>query len=74
MLFRHMEASPMAIATRAGETLAAAIERGKAIRVRERERRRLETALQRECQFNRKVEINARLRQCAEELVNLQGL
>jgi len=68
MLLRHMQASPLAIATRAGETLAAAIERGKAIRGYEREIRRLEAALRRESQFNRKVEINARLRQ-AHELI-----
>ena len=58
MLLRHMQASPLAIVTRAGETLAAAIERGKAIRGYGREIRRLEAALRRESQFNRKVEIN----------------
>jgi hypothetical protein len=68
MLLRHMQASPLAIATHAGETLAAAIERGKAIRGYGREIRRLEAALRRESQFNRKVEINARLRQ-AHELI-----
>ena len=67
MLLRHMEASPLAIASRAGRTVAEAVERCKAIRGRQRERRRLEAALRRERQFNRKVEINARLRQCASE-------
>lgn len=72
MLFRHMEASPLAIGTRAGETIADAVERGKAIRARQRERRRLEAALRRERQFNRKVEINAALRRCQEDLAELE--
>jgi hypothetical protein len=72
MLLRHMQASPLAIATRAGETLAAAIERGKAIRGYEREIRRLEAALRRKSQFNRKVEINSKLRQCTAALELLQ--
>jgi hypothetical protein len=72
MLLRHMQASPLAIATRAGETLAAAIERGKTIRGYEREIRRLEAALRRESQFNRKVEINARLRQTHELIAAAQ--
>ena len=67
-----MQASPLAIATRVGETLAAAIERGKAIRGYEREIRRLEAALRRESQFNRKVEINAQLRQANQLLSYLQ--
>ncbi len=72
MLFRHIEASPLAITFRAGESIAEAVERSNAIRVRQREWRRLESALRRENQFNRKIEINARLRQCTEELVKLQ--
>ena len=72
MLLRHMQASPLAITTRAGETLAAAIERGKAIRGYEREIRRLEAALRRERQFNRKVELNAQLRQADQLLSSLQ--
>lgn len=72
MLLRHMQASPLAIATRAGEPLAAAIERGKAVRGYEREIRRLEVALRRESQFNRKVELNAQLRQANQLLSYLQ--
>lgn len=68
MLFRHMEASPLAITSRAGESVADAVERCKSIRSYEREIRRLEAALRRERQFNRKVEINARLRK-AQKLV-----
>lgn len=72
MLFRHIEASPMAISSRSGESVAEAVERCKAIRARQRERRRLEAALRRERQFNRKVEINAALRRCQDDLAALE--
>lgn len=72
MVFRHMEASPLAIAARSGESVAEALERCKAVRARQRERRRLEAALRRERQFNRKVEINGMLRKCSEELARLE--
>jgi Domain of unknown function (DUF4391) len=71
MLFRHMEGSPLAIGSRAGETIADAVERCKAIRTRQREQRRLKAALRREHQFNRKVGINAALRRCEVELSKL---
>ena len=71
MLLRHMEASALGIAPRAGEPLATVIERGKAIRAQRREIRRLEAALRRENQFNRKVEINAALRQSLATLAAL---
>lgn len=72
MLLKHMSASPLAIPSRPGESIADAVQRVKAIRAVQRERRRLETALRRELQFNRKVEINAGLRKCVEELASLQ--
>ena len=72
MLFKHMEASPQAITLRAGESLSEAIERGKRIRVLQRELRRMEMALRREIQFNRKVEINAQLRERKAELESLE--
>jgi len=72
ILFRHMEASPLAISTRTGENIADAVERCKAIRTRQRERRRLEAALRRERQFNRKIEINSKLRECTTALELLQ--
>jgi hypothetical protein len=72
MLIRHMEASPLAIVARAGEPVAETVERCKAIRNTQRERRRLEAALRRELQFNRKVEINRMLRECSEELARLE--
>jgi hypothetical protein len=72
MLFRHMEASPLAVSSRAGESVAEAVDRCKRIRVLQREVRRQEAALRRESQFNRKVEINARLRQANQLLSSLQ--
>lgn len=72
MLFRHMEASPLAVVFRAGESIAEAVERCKAIRTAHREHRRLEAALHREQQFNRKVEINRMLRESSKELERLE--
>jgi hypothetical protein len=72
MLRRHMVASPLALSSRAGETLPEAIERGIRIRAKRRERQRLEVRLKQEIQFNRKVEINAALRQCCTELAELE--
>jgi hypothetical protein len=72
MLFRHMEASPLAVSSRAGESVAEAVERCKRIRVLQREVRRQEAALRRESQFNRKVEINAALRQVEQALDQLK--
>lgn len=73
MLLRHILASPLALAPRAGESLAEVIERGKTIRARQRECRRLNAALRRESQFNRKVEINAALRERKNELSELMA-
>jgi len=70
MLREHMAASPLALRSRAGEMLAEMVERGNRIRTKRRERQRLETRLKHEVQFNRKVEINAALRQCCRELAN----
>lgn len=73
MLREHMVASQLALRSRAGETLAETVDRGNRIRIKRRERQRLETRLKREIQFNRKVEINAALRQCRTELADLEG-
>ena len=72
MLLRYIQASPLAIAPRAGESLAEMVERGRSIRAYQRECHRLEAALRREPQFNRKVEINRVLRQCLENLASLK--
>ena len=72
MLRQHMLASPLALASRAGETLAETVERGNQIRTKRRECQKLETRLRQEMQFNRKVEINAALRQSRAELASLE--
>jgi hypothetical protein len=67
ILRRHMAVPP-----RPGEALKDHIERVKQIRNQEKEYRRLESRLRREVQFNRKVELNARLRLQEIELAQLQ--
>lgn len=73
MLRQHMLASPFGLRPRPGEPLAAIVERGNIIRLKRRECQKLEVKLKKEVQFNRKVEINAALRQCLEELGALQS-
>jgi hypothetical protein len=69
MLHKHMLAA--GLSPRHGETLAETAERGNRIRAKQLACQRLETALKREDQFNRKVEINSQLRQALEELQEL---
>ena len=68
MLRQHMLDSSLGLHSRAGESLAQTVNRGSQIRVLRRECQRLETALRKEIQFNRKVAINCQLRKCQEEL------
>ena len=56
---------------RAGETLKAQVERLGQIRSKQNECRKMEARLQKEQQFNRKVELNAQLRHLKLELANL---
>lgn len=72
MLYRHMLASGLTLQPRPGETLEDTAERGSRIRAQMVACRRLESKLRREDQFNRKVEINAELRQACELLADLQ--
>lgn len=72
MLRAHMLASPFALKPRGGETLPETVERGNHIRAKRRECKQLEAKLRKEAQFNRKVEINARLRECQGELEELE--
>jgi hypothetical protein len=72
MLRQHMLASPLALCSRAGETLTETVERGNQIRIKCRECQKLEMKLKKELQFNRKVEINAALRQSRAELAGLE--
>ena len=73
MLARYMEASPLGLRPRNGESLAETVGRGNQIRAKLRERRRLEALLRKESQFNRKVDLNAALRQCRAELEALEN-
>jgi hypothetical protein len=66
MLRRLMPEPP-----RAGETLKEQVERQVQIRSAQAECRKMEARLQKEKQFNRKVEINAQLRQLRAELEGL---
>lgn len=72
ILQRHMLASSLGLRPRAGETLEETAERGARIRTQVLAVQRLESRLRREIQFNRKVEINAELRQAREILAELQ--
>lgn len=69
LLHRHMLAA--GLRPRAGESLAEAAERGGQIRAQELVCQRLEARLRREDQFNRKVELNAELRQTRKALQEL---
>jgi len=66
---RHIPLPP-----RAGESLAEHVARFRAIEAKNRERQQLEVKLEREKQFNRKVEMNAALRSVSHDLENLKKL
>ena len=72
MLRQHIAASPFAPRSRAGEPLDATVERVAKIRGKLRECKQLESKLRKEIQFNRKVEINAELRDARALLSQLQ--
>ena len=73
MLRAHMLGSPFSLRPRVGEALSDAVERGSRIRAKRRECKQLEAKLRKEPQFNRKVEINAQLRGCQAELIELEA-
>jgi hypothetical protein len=72
MLRQHIAASPFALPSRSGEALEETVERVAKIRGKRRECKQLESKLRKEIQFNRKVEINAELRQRQAELAQLE--
>ncbi len=72
MLRAHMRASPLGLIPRTSETLLEMVQRGNQIRAIRRECQKLELKLKREIQFNRKVEINAMLRQRMAKLTDLE--
>ena len=67
-LYAHLLTSLMPFPARPGEDLQACVERMEQIRSTQRELDKCETRLRKEKQFNRKVAINAQLRQLKNEL------
>ena len=67
-LYEHLLASLMPFPSRNGERLQQRVERMSTIRFKQREMEKCESRLRKEKQFNRKVEINAELRELKREL------
>jgi hypothetical protein len=72
MLRAHMLASPFALRPRVGESLPDTVERGSRIRSQQLVCKKLEVRLRKEDQFNRKIEINADLRDACTLLEQLR--
>ena len=72
-LYGHLLMPLMPYPARPDEGLQARVERMELIRLKQRELERCEARLRKERQFNRKVEINAALRQLRSELEDLVG-
>lgn len=70
-LYEQMLIAYIDLPARAGESLAQLVERVDAVRKCRREIQLLEAKLSKEKQFNRKVELNARIRELATELAAL---
>lgn len=70
-LYEEMLRRVLPLTRRNGESLAEQVERSVRLRAKERERCDLEARLLRECQFNRKVEINAAIRAAKTQLKQL---
>jgi hypothetical protein len=68
MLYEQLLAPMIPFTARAGERLGQRLERVSLIRAKQREVERCQSRLQKEKQFNRKVEINAELRILKQEL------
>lgn len=73
-LYEHLIHRHLPLPPRAGETLRDHVARHMAIQAKEKECERLEGRLNREKQFNRKVEMNAALRTLRQELATLASL
>jgi len=73
-LYARLLAPLLPFPARPGEGLQACVERMEQIRSRQRELDKCEAYLRKEKQFNRKVAINAKLRQLKNELENLKQL
>ena len=70
-LYEHIVRQHIPLTPRAEESLADHVARFQAIEAKQRERQQLEARLEREKQFNRKVELNAGLRSVTAELASL---
>lgn len=70
-LYEQLLHALMPLPPRAGETLSTQVERLGQIRTKQREADKMTVRLQKEKQFNRKVEINAQLRDLKNELKQL---
>ncbi|PTY00564.1 DUF4391 domain-containing protein [Spartobacteria bacterium LR76] len=73
-LYEHIVRRHIPLPPRAGESLANHVARFHATQAKRREQQQLEARLEREKQFNRKVELNAALRSVSHELENLKQL
>lgn len=72
-LYEQMLRTLMPLPVRPGEPLKAQVERIERIRIKESECRKMEASLNKEKQFNRKVELNAILRTLKNELQSLSA-
>ena len=72
-LYEEMLRELMPVAAAAGETITDQVSRLGLIRSKESEAVKLESRMQKEKQFNRKVELNAKLRQLRREIKTLSG-
>ena len=70
-LYEHLLRPLMPLPPRAGESLKTQVERLSLLRTKQNEYRKLESRLNNERQFNRKVELNSKLRQLKLELAKL---
>ena len=72
-LYEHMLRRLLPMPPRIGETLKAQVERLGQLRSKQNECRKMEARLQKEQQFNRKVELNAQLRMLKNQLQTLSS-
>ena len=72
-LYEEMLLSHIGLTRRGGESLRELVARAQDIRAKEAECKRLETRLEQEQQFNRRVELNGQLRAARNELIALHG-
>jgi len=73
-LYEQIVRNHIPLPPRAGESLAEHVARYRAVEAKMRERQQLEAKLEREKQFNRKVELNGALRSVSHELESLKQL